>query len=355
MKRFYLLLLALPILTSCKQRSLCYDEEEEGGVYTLKTRFTYDLVWHENYDLYDDYDDINLEWSESELTQEMTEFSAYAKPTAPGGVRIQVLRDGAFYKTANVGAREGTLRLEDGEYSFICYNNDTEAVVINHEFVESDISVATTRTRVRSTYEGNPLIGSRAESTVTEPDMLFAGYVDSFTPDKKNTQEVLEVEMVPVVYSYITHFHFAHGLEYVALARGALEGMAEAVYLTDGSTTDESVTILYDCEITDTGVTAAVKTFGVPGYTPGEGVIDEKGRVTDNGRKYGLTLEVRLTNGTLKTFNFDVTDQMVLQPNGGVITVDGLVIEDKEGRSGGSAFDVKVDSWGEFEDVMMQL
>lgn len=66
-------------------------------------------------------------------------------------------------------------------------------------------------------------------------------------------------------------------------------------------------------------------------------------------RRYGLNLEVRLKNGKVKSFDFDVTDQVAVQPQGGVIVVSGIEISDEEGTEGGSGFDVTVKDWGEYE------
>ena len=62
-----------------------------------------------------------------------------------------------------------------------------------------------------------------------------------------------------------------------------------------------------------------------------------------------------LKNGKIVNFNFNITDQMLKQPHGGVITVDGIKISDSDGSSGGSGFDVSVDGWGEFEDVTIDF
>ena len=64
---------------------------------------------------------------------------------------------------------------------------------------------------------------------------------------------------------------------------------------------------------------------------------------------------MRLKNGLVKSFDFDVTDQVAAQPQGGVIVVSDIAISDDEGQSGGSGFDVSVDSWGEYEDIELPL
>ena len=66
-------------------------------------------------------------------------------------------------------------------------------------------------------------------------------------------------------------------------------------------------------------------------------------------------MEVRLRNGKIKTFDFDITDQIKNQPQGGVIVIRGLEITDAEGQGGSSGFDVDVDGWGEYEDVPITL
>ena len=47
--------------------------------------------------------------------------------------------------------------------------------------------------------------------------------------------------------------------------------------------------------------------------------------------------------------------QVEAQPQGGVIVVKGLEITDEEGKEGSSGFDVKVEGWGEFNDIIIPL
>lgn len=55
------------------------------------------------------------------------------------------------------------------------------------------------------------------------------------------------------------------------------------------------------------------------------------------------------------SFDFDVTDQVAAQPQGGVIVVRDIEIPDEKGMEGGSGFDVDIDDWGEYEDVELPL
>ena len=164
----------------------------------------------------------------------------------------------------------------------------------------------------------------------------------------------LSVTMRPLVYSYLLVYEFECGIEYVRLARGAMAGMAQSVYLQDGRTGSEKATVLFEDASVDSErgvVTAVIRTFGVPDFPDRyyNGTTPESESGT-----FGLNLEVMLPDGSIKVFEFDISDQMLDQPRGGVITVSGLTIYDWEFGGGGS-FDVEVDDWGPYEDVDLPL
>ena len=119
--------------------------------------------------------------------------------------------------------------------------------------------------------------------------------------------------------------------------------------MDNGNTSKEAATIIYDCEMTDYGARALVTTFGIPDFP------NVNYPTRNDGRKHALNLEIMMKNGKMITFDFDVTDQVLAQPHGGVIVVDGIVIEDSVGTSGSGAFDVEVDDWGEYEDIYLPL
>ena len=189
---------------------------------------------------------------------------------------------------------------------------------------------------------------TKSENTVNQPDMLYGSYMESYVAERSIETDVIPVTMHPLVFTYLVRYEFSHGLEYVSLARGALAGMAQAVWLNSGRTSDEAATVLYDCTVEYFGTQALVRSFGIPDF-PNEHYG------TRAGRKYGLNLEVRLKNGKIKSFDFDVTDQVAAQPQGGVIVVKGIEISDEAGTDGGSGFDVDVDDWGDYEDIELPL
>lgn len=177
--------------------------------------------------------------------------------------------------------------------------------------------------------------------------MLYGNFISGYEALKLGEPDVIEVTMHPLVFTYKVRYEFEYGLQYVALARGALSGMAKSVHMSTGTTSDELATVLYDCEMTDFGARAYVNSFGAPGYP--------NGNYTKAPGSYGLNLEVRLRNGNMKNIYFDVTDQVSKQPHGGVIVVSGIRIEDEEGMTGSGAFDVTVNDWGEYEDIEIPL
>ena len=81
--------------------------------------------------------------------------------------------------------------------------------------------------------------------------MLYGHYIESYTAERKTEPDELSVTMHPLVFTYLVRYEFSHGLKYVALARGALAGMAGAVWLNSGRTAEEAATVLYDCTVED--------------------------------------------------------------------------------------------------------
>lgn len=345
MKKIISLIVCIPLiasvllgLSSCEHKDLCYHHEDHALKYHAQVQATYELEWEKT--LRGEKD-----WEQEWPTEFAMEYNKL-RPTEPKGLRALVYNEGRNYDVNNLPTEGGILNMSVGEHSILFYNNDTEYIVFD-ELQSSASAKATTRTRSRASYLGNAYSGSKNENTVTPPDMLFGNYVPSYTPIKQIAPELLPITMHPLVYTYLIRYEFNSGYEYVALARGALAGMAGSVYLFDGHTTDNAVTLLYDCTLEDFGPQAIVQSFGIPNYPNPD--------YTRGNQKYALNLEVKLKNGKMKSFDFDVTDQVEKQPNGGVVVVRGIEIPDEEGQEGGSGFDVDVEGWGDYQDVELPL
>lgn len=327
-------------LASCEHKELCFDHDPHAPKTEIRIDAVYEQEWEYTYEGTDwknfptwpetyghDYDDL--------------------RPGIPDGLRVQVYNADGTNNVINLPPEGGVTQMRPGEHSILFYNNDTEYIVFD-EMHSYATARATTRSRTRATYLGNSSIGTRDENTVNPPDMLYGSYTDSYFVERTPETQVLPVTMHPLVFTYLVRYEFKSGLEFVALARGALAGMAEAVRMSDGHTSEEAATVLYDCTMRDFGAEASVRSFGIPDF-PNEhyGTRAE--------RRYGLNLEVRLKNGKIKSFDFDVTDQVAAQPQGGVIVVKDIEIPEDEGWEGGSGFDVDVNDWGDYEDIELPL
>ena len=335
---------AFVLLTACEHKDLCFDHEDHAPRTAVQIDATYEREWQ--YTL-----DGATDWSHYAQWDQTFGFPYDSlRPAVPDGLRVQVYNSDGTHNVMNLPPEGDVVQMRPGEHALLFYNNDTEYIVFD-DMASFASARATTRSRSRVSYKGNTFMEGEPENTVNAPDMLYGSYIDSYTAVSQPEVSHLPVTMHPLVFTYLVRYEFSHGLEYVALARGALAGMAGAVWLNSGRTASETATVLYDCTLEDFGVEAVVRSFGVPDY-PNDHYTNPS-RVAE--QRYALNLEVRLKNGLVKSFDFDVTDQVAAQPQGGVIVVSDIAISDDEGQSGGSGFDVSVDSWGEYEDIELPL
>lgn len=318
-------------LSSCRQ-DLCYDHFRRSTV-TL----SYEREWERDY---------GTHWSSAWHDGIYPSPYESLRPVIPETVTMAVYpTNGEQSYQIYIQAAGAEVSLGAGPYDFLFYNNDTEYIVIN-DIASLPDATATTTTRSRGSLA--PL--HEGERTVSPPDVIYGAYHQAVPDVGVHGNTPIDLTLRPLVYTYVIRYEFSHGIDNVSLVRGALAGMAESVFLRDGSTGDNTATVLFDAEMTDWGALAAVRSFGVPSY-PGEHYVRE-GEEGDGAGDYKLNLEVLLKNGKTQTFEFDVTDQLRNQPRGGVITVSGIDVEDCEDWVD-SGFDVSVDDWGEWTDVYL--
>lgn len=339
--RISLIVSTMAMIVSCEHKDLCFDHDEHAPNSDVRIVAMYEREWQYTCE-------GGTDWKTYSTWLELfgMEYDVL-RPEIPDGLRVQIYNVDGTDNTFNIAPEGATVQMRPGEHSLLLYNNDTEYIVFdNMQHYAS--ARATTRSRARSSYLGNRYLGNSEETTVSQPDMLYGSFIESYVAEKSAVTDVINVTMRPLVFTYLVRYEFSRGLEYVSLARGALAGMAQAVWLNSGRTSEETATILYDCEVQDFGGQALVRSFGVPDF-PNEHYG------TRVGHKYALNLEVRLKNGKIKSFDFDVTDQVAVQPLGGVIIVKGIEISDEEGQEGGSSFDIDVEDWGEYKDIELNL
>lgn len=339
-----LALAVLPALMACNHKELCFDHDSHAPRFATNVTIEHSLEWEQPYENRTDW---ALNWPGLGLAFGYDDL----RPAIPEGIRMKAFNVGGTRIETNLSPAGQEIYLPPGENSLLFYNNDTEYIVFNDMGSYEEAS-ATTRSRYRSSYSGNPYYaparsGGEDEETVNAPDILSGYYTDSYVQNRDTRPQQLCVTMHPLVFTYVVRYRFEKGYEYVALARGALAGMARSVYLHNGRTSAKAVTVLFDCTLESWGIQAIVKSFGIPDFP--------NPSYSRGSNDFALTLEVKLRNSKILNFHFNITEQMSIHPHGGVITVDGIKISEYDGATGGSGFDVDVDDWGEFEDVTIDF
>ena len=187
--------------------------------------------------------------------------------------------------------------------------------------------------------------------TTSPPDALYAAFIKDVPHVANHESKHMPVNMQPLVYTYLIRFEFETGVRHIQMARGALGGMAESVYLRDGVTSEQTAIILFDCDTTSYGCEARVSSFGIPGFPD-----EYYGRAANDvkSRPFTLNLELLLNNNKVLEYNYDISDQMAKQPRGGVITISGLRIEDSEAGFN-SGFEVNIDDWRDQEEINLPV
>lgn len=323
--------LILPMLTSCRQE-LCYNHYP-----SIAVSLSWEYEWERDYGMHHlaNWDTGYHGFGYDDLRPEKPEWVKFVKYSNEGRPDERLLSPNG-----------GNIILDSNpNKSFLLYNGDTEYIVLSDMVSLPDARAsATGRSRASISYVTERHPNTRSTNP---PDILYSAYVEKAPAVAVHEQKQMPIKMQPLVYTYLIRYEFEYGLQHVALARGALGGMAESVYLRNGTTSEESSIILFDCSITDYGCEARVRSFGAPGFPDeyyGRSTTEPKERL------YTLNLEVMLKNGKTVEFNYDISDQLTNQPRGGVIKVGGLRIEDKQNMSD-SGFDVDVTSWGNHQDI----
>lgn len=331
------MLMMLPVLSSCR-KDLCYDHFPKASL-----RLSYEQEWERDYGMRHESD-----WSCSFYGFNYSDM----RPGIPEWVNLV-----EYNSDNNNNVADEYFLSPDGDdiiltkysgLSFLFYNGDTEYIVVSDIASLPDAKAsATSRSRAGISYimERHPGIRS-----TNPPDFLYAAFIEEVPQMGPHEVKLIPVKMQPLVYTYLIRYEFEAGQEHIALARGALGGMAESVYLRDGRTLDESTIILYDCDVKDYGCEARVKSFGIPGF-PDEYYGRSTGISQD--RPYTLNLEVKLKNGKTLEYNFDIADQMKNQPRGGIIRVSGLKIEEEQAEPDpiDSGFDTDITEWDDHDII----
>ena len=235
-----LVLSGLVTLSSGCRKELCYNHDEHAYSVKVDVTATWEREWER---------DHGRGWKNTWEGRGWNSWMTYddLRPEVPGGIRAVVYDpDGNRHDERNLAAEGGRLAMTEGRHSILFYNNNTEYIVFN-DLTSSATATATTRTRTRAGFSEL----HKDERTVGQPDMLYGSYLGEYEAKPGYEAVSLPVELRPLVYTYVVRCEFSHGAQYVALARGALAGMAESVYLQDGHTGSGAATVFFDATVCD--------------------------------------------------------------------------------------------------------
>lgn len=357
-------------ICSCREE-LCYDHHHGSTVrFFIDCSLRWNLTWNNSWEDYYDHT-YDIDWNR-------------VYPNDPEGVRVICYpwNNSINNIIKNFPKGGGEMILPNGIYDCLIYNNDTENIQF-FDIGEAEIMSATTRSRTLGTFAYT----DNYQYVVNQPDMLFATSVDTlvieysnndnFNPGRDETAKIVEIKetLHPLVYTYVVRFNFESGAEYVNVANGILENMAGSVLLKSGKTLDDMVNLPFeDCVIDTKGVTAYLTSFGLCNFDPsfnddsgrgwysreasrsseGETARGDRPRATGNERNI-LIVQMALKSGKIKRIEFDVTDQLKMQPRGGLIVVNDIVVTPEEGAGESGKFDINLNDWNEeYESIPME-
>jgi hypothetical protein len=335
------LMVASISLSSCR-KTLCYDHYR-----SLNVLLDWDQVWERSIDF-----DLSTHWEIADIGYH----ELIPDPADDFTVITYNIEDHNDISVVYSNHNTADVAISDAVCSFLLFNHDLNHIEFN-DIADRRSANVTCQKATRSTYAGDP-----SEITVAEPDMLYGAYISELDAIDIHEHKRMPVLMTPITFTYHILFLFKYGENNISQARGALSGMAYRAYLRSGDTSDEEATILFDnVKKYPGGYRAEVRTFGVPNYideqfngpTPIHAPNKNNDKTNGQSRQI-LNFEVKLTGGSIKNFFIDVTDQLVRQPTGGVITVTDLCIDDDENKSiGDSGLDVDLGDWENTIDIQI--
>lgn len=329
------LLFGIALLTVGCRKDLTYEAANVVPGYHMELGVDWTLEW----ELYNGFN-WSSNWPDN-LFDEGYEYYRPEKPSGFGVVLYDMPDDGyAYNREIHLPTDGGKISVDETTRALLFYSDDSDYITLSGMSAPHTV-YATTSTRSRSSFDEL----HAGERTVNPPDMLYGAYLELDNLQNQTGYQNYQITFQPLVYGYVLRFAIPENREYVALARGALAGMAEGVYIKDGKTSDTPVTLLFDCTLASYGAVCQVMTFGVPGHTLGE--------EAPAGGRYDVSFEIMLNNGNKLTYEFDVTDQVKSQPRGGVILLDDISIPDEVAKEVNSGFNPSVDSWGDTTDIYL--
>lgn len=246
--------------------------------------------------------------------------------------------NGAFVTQAFLPPTGGQVSLIPArEYDVLVYNFDTESTWLKDENWYHKIYASTSlipdsfKTKLKSrTVSKAPV-----ENVAYDPDHLYVGRLnDVFVPARSVDAPalVLDIKAETVVESWLIDVKTVTGLENVGSVVGVVTGLSRHNKIASGERSQEYATVYFDTPVVDEEghLTAKFNTFG---YNPQSGVPQI------------LSLVFTDIAGNGYSFDFDVSDQFVSNPEQ-IITIETDKIHIPTPiTSGSGGFVPDVDEW----------
>ena len=246
--------------------------------------------------------------------------------------------NGAFVTQAFLPPEGGVVNLVPSRtYNVLVYNFDTESTWIKEENWYHNIYASTSlipdsfKTKLRS--RSNP----DEEDLLYDPDHLFVGRLENvFIPARSVEAEMvtLNVKAQTIVQSWKIELDKVTGTENISSIAGVITSLSSKSYFGLGTLSSEIGSVYFDNPVVNENGTlnAGFNTFG---------------RNPDCKEPQILSLVFIDVAGKGKTFNFDVTDQMIDNKEQ-IIRLEAEIDIPKPMTDGSGGFVPKVDEW---EDI----
>lgn len=337
-----MILITALTLASCDHKDLWVIDET--GIDGYKVKLDYLLEWHRPYTATAS-DSTWLGWIDN-WPDDIAYNPDSLEPSRPRYCRM-IVENGTRQKMTIFDGDSGVASSLTAGMQMLFYNVDTEYIVYSHKDNLSTLTASTNVSDGILTAVVDTIDSLQNEAVYKQPDVVFSSDIVRFS-DSIMVDNTIHVVLHPLVWSYVVDVRIGENLSNVSRAYGYMTRLAKSVKVAEHATNDDTMTVGFAMDINSTGVSAIVKSFGIPRYNPHSPTLPPAP---------GCRLIVILTldNGKKVVQEWNIDNQILAQPAGGLIAPGQMTIP-KEALEGGSAgFDVNVEGWGKEHNLDLKL
>ena len=264
------------------------------------------------------------------------DWSADTTATPEGMSVLFYPTDGGSYWRFELRKEGGSVRIPDGEYRVLTFNNDTGTILFENQDNYGSALITTRPARltdgISKTYTGSQP-PRRAEEedqpVITQPDVVWSASAGSFHTADKPTEIILAP--APMVARYRVIADSVTNIESASAVAMAISSLSAGRVLSDGG--------MIPVDVTVPSAMRRTRMSTLEGGLLGFGRIEDRGQCL-------LSIYIILRDGSRKLYEYDVTSTISDAPDplDVEIHVSGLHLPETE-TSGGTGMDVGVDDW----------